>query len=150
MVLRTFSKIHSLAGLRVGYAVAHPALISELQKTREPFNVNMLSQAAAIACLENWHEVAPRAQRNREQLEWVAGELERLGFNVVPSQANFIFCTMTGRKGGELANDLLQRGVIVRPMDAFGLPDGEGAVRISIGTAAENQRCIQVLDELMG
>lgn len=150
MVLRTFSKIHSLAGLRVGYAVAHPDLIGELQKTREPFNVNMLSQAAAIACLENWHEVAPRAKRNREQLEWVAGELERLGFNVIPSQTNFIFCTMTGRKGGELANDLLQRGVIVRPMDAFGLPDGEGAVRISIGTPAENQRCIKVLDEIMG
>ncbi len=77
MTLRTFSKIHSLAGLRVGFGVGHPALMGELQKTREPFNVNMLSQAAAIACLEHWDQVAPRAQRNRQQLEWMAAALVR-------------------------------------------------------------------------
>lgn len=150
MTLRTFSKIHSLAGLRLGYGVGHPDLIGELQKTREPFNVNMLGQAAAIACLEHWDQVAPRAARNREQLEWVAAELARRGFNVVPSQTNFIFCTMEGRKGGELAQALLEQGVIVRPMDAFGLPDGQGAVRISIGLPAENQRCIAALDTVLG
>jgi histidinol-phosphate aminotransferase len=150
MVLRTFSKIHSLAGLRIGYGVGDPALVGELQKTREPFNVNMLSQAAAIACLEHWDEVAPRARRNREQLELVSAELTRLGFDVIPSQTNFVFCTLSGRSGGELAQDLLRRGVIVRPMDAFGLPDGQGAVRISIGLPQENRRCLDALAEILG
>jgi histidinol-phosphate aminotransferase len=146
VILRTFSKIHSLAGLRVGYGVGHPGLIGELHKTREPFNVNMLSQAAAIACLDNWHEVEGRKRRNREQLDWVAGELERLGLEVVPSQTNFILVRCEG-KAGQLTQDLLQKGVIVRPMSAFGL--GEGALRISIGLPAENQRCIEALEEIL-
>jgi histidinol-phosphate aminotransferase len=150
VVLRTFSKIHSLAGLRLGFGVGDPDLVGELQKTREPFNVNMLGQAAAIACLEHRDEVAPRARRNREQLERVAAELARLGLDVVPSQTNFIFCTLSGRSGGELSQELLGRGVIVRPMDAFGLPDGQGAVRISIGTPAENERCLAALREILG
>jgi histidinol-phosphate aminotransferase len=150
MVLRTFSKIHSLAGLRLGYGVGDPALIGELQKTREPFNVNMIGQAAAIACLAHWDQVAPRAARNREQLELVSRELAALGFDVVPSQTNFVFCTLAGRLGGELAQELLKLGVIVRPMDAFGLPDGQGAVRISIGTPDENQRCLAALRQILG
>jgi histidinol-phosphate aminotransferase len=146
VVLRTFSKIHSLAGLRVGYGVGHPDLIGELHKTREPFNVNMLSQAAAIACLDHWDEVAGRKLRNREQLEWMAEELGRLGFEVVPSQTNFLLVRCEGQ-AGQLTRDLLQRGVIVRPMDAFGL--GEGALRISIGLPAENRRCITALEEIL-
>lgn len=146
VVLRTFSKIHSLAGLRVGYGVGHPDLIRELQKTREPFNVNLLSQVAAIACLENWGEVAGRALRNRQQLDWMAGELADLGFQVVPSQTNFILVRCPG-DAGKLTSDLLARGVIVRPMHAFGL--GEGAVRISIGLPEENQTCIQALKEIL-
>jgi histidinol-phosphate aminotransferase len=67
VLLRTFSKIHSLAGLRIGYGVGHPDLIGELHKTREPFNVNMLSQAAAMACIDNWHEVPGRAERSATQ-----------------------------------------------------------------------------------
>ena len=148
--LRTFSKIHSLAGLRVGYGVGHPALMAELQKTREPFNVNTLSQVGALACLRHWDAVEGRARRNRAQLEWLAGELERLGLTVVPSQTNFIFCTLAGRSGGELAAKILQEGIIVRPMDAFGLPDGEGAVRISVGLPEENQRCIAAIEKVLG
>ncbi len=146
VILRTFSKIHSLAGLRVGYGVGHPSLIGELQKTREPFNINMLSQAAAIACLENWHEVAGRAQRNRDQLEWMQGQLEALGLQVVPSQTNFILVRCDG-DAGKMTNDLLHKGVIVRPMHAFGL--GEGALRISVGLPEENQACIDALKEIL-
>jgi len=146
VILRTFSKIHSLAGLRVGYGVGHPSLIGELHKTREPFNVNMLSQAAAIACLENWHEVEGRARRNREQLEWMADQLSGLGFQVVPSQTNFILVRCDG-DAGKLTNDLLHKGVIVRPMHAFGL--GEGALRISVGLPEENQACINALKEIL-
>ncbi|MCK9996485.1 MAG: histidinol-phosphate transaminase [Candidatus Krumholzibacteria bacterium] len=146
VLLRTFSKIHSLAGLRIGYGVGHPDLIAELHKTREPFNVNMLSQAAAMACIDNWHEVAARAERNREQLEWMEAELAGLGLAVVPSQTNFILVRTPG-DAGKVTEALLQRGVIVRPMHAFGL--GEGALRISIGLPAENQKCIEALKEIM-
>ena len=146
VVLRTFSKIHSLAGLRVGYGVGHPDLIGELHKTREPFNVNMLSQAAAIACLEHWDEVEGRKLRNREQLEWMEKELGRLGLAVVPSQTNFVLVRCEG-KAGRITKDLLHKGVIVRPMAAFGL--GEGALRISIGLPAENRRCIAALEEIL-
>ncbi len=148
-VLRTFSKIHSLAGLRVGYGVAHPDIVAELHKTRAPFNVNSLAQAAAMACLENWPEVAGRARRNREQLEWLAAELTKLGLAVTPSQTNFLFCTCAG-SGKALADALLRQGVIVRPMDAFGLGDGEGALRISVGLPAENRRCVAALAAVLG
>jgi histidinol-phosphate aminotransferase len=146
VLLRTFSKIHSLAGLRVGYGIGHPELIGELHKTREPFNVNMLSQAAAMACIDNWDEVAGRAERNREQLEWMTAELEKLGLDVVPSQTNFLL-VRTPQNAGQMTEALLHQGVIVRPMHAFGL--GEGALRISIGLPAENQRCLEALKEIM-
>ena len=136
----------NLAGLRVGYAVGQPELISELHKTREPFNVNMLSQAAAMACLDNWGEVAGRARRNREQMDLVTAELENLGLEVVPSQTNFLL-VRTPRDAGQMTQDLLQKGVIVRPMHAFGL--GDGALRISIGLPEENRRCIEALKEIM-
>jgi histidinol-phosphate aminotransferase len=149
-ILRTFSKIHSLAGLRIGYGIGHPDLVGELHKTREPFNVNSLSQAGALACLRHWDAVAPRARRNREQREWLAAELARLGLQVVPSQTNFLFCTLPGRSGADLAERLLREGVIVRPMDAFGLSDGEGALRISVGLPAENRRCVDALAKVLG
>ncbi len=146
VILRTFSKIHSLAGLRVGYGVGHPDLVGELHKTREPFNVNLLSQAAAIACLDNWDEVAGRRDRNRQQLDWVTAELQSLGLETVPSQTNFVL-VRGSVNAGQLAADLLQKGVIVRPMHAFGL--GDGAMRISIGLPAENQRCLAALKEIL-
>jgi len=149
-VMRTFSKIHSLAGLRVGYGVGHPDLVAELHKTREPFNVNLLSQAAALACLEHWDAVAARARRNREQLEWLAAELARLGLGVVPSQTNFVFCTVPGQSGGQLAQRLLREGVIVRPMDDCRRAADEGAVRISVGLPAENRRCVEALTRVLG
>ncbi|MBU8869816.1 MAG: histidinol-phosphate transaminase [Gemmatimonadales bacterium] len=146
MILRTFSKIHSLAGLRVGYGIGHPDFISQLHKTREPFNVNLLSQTAAIACIDNWHEVPGRVARNKEQLDWMAVELGALGFEVVPSQTNFIL-VRCDTDAGKLTQDLLHKGIIVRPMHAFGL--GEGAVRISIGLRAENEACIEALKKIL-
>jgi histidinol-phosphate aminotransferase len=146
VILRTFSKIHSLAGLRVGYGVGHPDLIGEVQKTREPFNVNMLSQAAAVACLDHWHEVAGRRARNREQLEWLAAELTALGFVVVPSQANFILARCPG-DAADLVGRLLHEGVIVRPMGPWGLD--ARALRISVGLPDENRRCIAALKEIL-
>ncbi len=146
VLLRTFSKIHSLAGLRVGYGVGHPDLIGELHKTREPFNVNMLSQAAAIACLENWGEVAGRCERNRLERERMADELTKMGLAVVPSQTNFILVRISGN-AGEMTDNLLKGGIIVRPMHAFGL--GDGALRISVGLPEENSQCLAAMKELL-
>lgn len=146
VLLRTFSKIHSLAGLRVGYGVGHPDLIGEVQKTREPFNVNMISQAAAVACLDHWHEVAGRCERNRQQREWLAAELAALGFVNVPSQTNFVLTRGPG-DAATLVQDLLQHGVIVRPMGPWGLD--ARALRISVGLPAENRRCIEALKEIL-
>jgi histidinol-phosphate aminotransferase len=144
--LRTFSKIHSLAGLRIGYAVGHAEFVAELQKTREPFNVNSLAQAAAIACLRHWDVVGGRRERNREGREWLAARLAELGLQVVPSQTNFLLVQCPGR-AGKLNEELLRRGVIARPMVAWGL--GERALRISVGTAEENRRCIAALEEIL-
>jgi histidinol-phosphate aminotransferase len=145
VVTRTFSKIHALAGLRVGYLVAQPGFTQHLQKTREPFNVNTLAQAAARVALTLPQVVQQRALRNREQGQWLSRELTRLGFEVVPSQANFLFARHT-LAAGELCERLLKQGVIIRPMSAFGL--GDGAVRITIGLAEENRRCIFALERI--
>jgi len=147
VVLRTFSKIHSLAGLRVGYGIGHPDLIAELHKTREPFNVNSLSQAAALACLDNWDRIEARVRRNREQLEWMAARLAELELVVTPAQTNFLLVRCDGNATA-VTKRLLEHGVIVRPMDSFGL--GDGAMRISIGTPAENRRCLAALKEILG
>jgi len=146
-ILRTFSKIHSLAGLRVGYGIGHSDLVAELQKTREPFNVNSLSQAAALACLRHWEAVRGRALRNRERMDWFAAELRALGLEVVPSQTNFLLVRCQG-DASELTQALLQQGVIVRPMASFGM--GKNAVRISVGLEKENARCVAALKEILG
>ena len=146
VALRTFSKIHSLAGLRIGYRIGHADLVTELHKTREPFNVNSLSQAAALACLENWRVVPERALRNERERERLAAHLKALGFRVTPSQANFLLARCDGN-AGQLTTALLHKGVIVRPMHAFGL--GEGALRISVGLPEENDRCVAALREIL-
>jgi histidinol-phosphate aminotransferase len=136
-----------LAGLRIGYGIGHPDLIGELHKTREPFNVNTLSQAAALACLDRWDAVAGRAHRNQEQLTWMAEQLTELGLHVTPSQTNFLLVRCDGNATA-VTRALLERGVIVRPMDSFGL--GDGAMRISIGLPDENRRCLAALREILG
>ena len=146
VIARTFSKIYSLAGLRVGYAFGHPNLIKELHKTREPFNVNSLAQVAAIACLKLDDEVKARADHNKTWMDELAKELTNLGLEVTPSQTNFLLvrcpCNAT-----ELQQKLLKLGVIVRPMNAFGL--GDGAIRISVGLPEENRKCIEALKQIM-
>ncbi len=146
VIARTFSKIYSLAGLRVGYAFGHANLIKELHKTREPFNVNSLAQVAAITCLKLDDEVKSRANNNKIWMDDLADELTKLGLEVTPSQTNFLLvrcpCNAT-----ELQQKLLKLGVIVRPMNAFGL--GDGAIRISVGLPEENRKCIEALKQIM-
>jgi len=145
IVLRTFSKGYGLAGLRIGYAVAHPELIGLLNKVRQPFNVNAIAQAAAIAALDDVPHLVETRQMVFQGLEFFERELPKLGIEVVPSGANFIM-VKTGN-GREVFQELQKRKVIVRPMDPYGLPE---YIRITIGTPEQNQVILNALKAVMG
>jgi histidinol-phosphate aminotransferase len=141
IVLRTFSKIYGLAGLRIGYGVADLELASYLQRARHPFNVNRLAEAAAVAALAD-REHAERTRRNNARgVEYLTEELRALGVEVWPSDANFVLA----KPGAGTCEQLLREGVIVRPLAGFGLPDH---VRITVGMPEENERLIKVLRKL--
>lgn len=144
IVTRTFSKIHGLAGLRLGYGVTSLELADAMARLRQPFNVNLLAQVAAIAALDDdAHVEASRALVRESRARWDAA-FARLGLESVPTHANFVL-VRTGR-GAAVTDALLRRGVIVRPMDAYGFPDH---VRITFGTAAEDERAIAALDAVL-
>jgi histidinol-phosphate aminotransferase len=138
LVLRTFSKIYGLAGLRIGYGVADPELASYLERARHPFNVNRLAEAAAVAALDD-HAHAERSRAvNAEGMAYLSRELPALGCQVWPSDANFLLA----RIGAGVCERLLALGVIVRPLSAFGMPEH---VRISVGLPEENERLVKSL-----
>jgi histidinol-phosphate aminotransferase len=138
MVMRSFSKNYGLAGLRLGWAAAAPELISHMHRIRQPFNANRLAQVAGVAALEDDEHLV----RSREMV--VAGReqlykaFDELGVKYVPSEANFILLHL-GRDAAPLYEALMKRGVVVRPMAGWGLPE---ALRVSVGTAEENQAFI--------
>lgn len=140
-VLRTFSKVYGLAGLRVGYGVGPPELIGLLDRLRAPFNVNALAQVAAAAALEDRAHVTRTIAGTAEGRAALAAGLTALGFRPVPSVTNFLLVDVR-RDGAAVAEALLRRGVIVRPMGAYGLPTH---LRITVGTAAENARALEAL-----
>jgi histidinol-phosphate aminotransferase len=142
-VLRTFSKIYGLAGLRVGYAVADRELAGYLQRARHPFNVNLIGEAAALAALDD-HEHVERARRtNAAGFEFLTRELGRLGLATWPTDANFL---LAEAPAGSYER-LLREGVIVRPLAGFGLPNH---IRITIGTAEENERLVKAFERQRG
>ncbi len=142
-VLRTFSKIHGLAGLRVGYGIAPPHLAALLQKARQPFNVNAIAQVGALAALADTQHIENTRQVNREGMAFYENAFRERALEYVPSHANFVL-VKTG-KGDELFREMLKQGVIVRAMSSYKLPDW---IRISIGTAAQNSRVMEVFDSL--
>ncbi len=143
IVLRTFSKAYGLAALRVGYAVAQPAVVDYLNRVRAPFNVNAAAQAAAIAALGDGQYVADYVALNAAERAKLTASLTDLGFVVAPSQANFLFVNVGG-PGKALYDALLQKGVIVRPMP----PPADNWLRITVGLPAENLRLLGALAEL--
>ncbi len=141
MVMRTFSKIYGLAGLRVGYGVCDPEMADYLNRARHPFNVNRLAEVAALAALDDTEHAARSRQVNAEGAEYLTRELTDLGIEVWPTDANFLLI-----RAGEGFFDKLQReGVIVRPLDGFGMPD---CLRVSIGLPEENERLVKTLARL--
>lgn len=145
MVTRTFSKCYGLAGLRVGYGVAKPELIDFLNRGRQPFNCNSLAQAGALAALDDQAHVDASVELNNSERTRLSAALSERGLGVVPSQANFILVDFK-RDGAQVYQDMLQKGVIIRPMGGYGLTTFG---RISIGTKPQNDRMLSVLDEVL-
>jgi histidinol-phosphate aminotransferase len=144
VVLRTFSKIHGLAGARLGYGIARPELIRVLQKTREPFNVNGLVQAGAMAALaDDEHQRKTKALTD-EGRAFLQEEFRQMGLTFVPSVANFVLVKVGDGKA--IFERMLREGVIVRPMNGYPLPEW---VRISVGTIEQNRRCIAALRKVL-
>jgi histidinol-phosphate aminotransferase len=145
VALRTFSKIYGLAGLRLGYAITSAEIAAALDRVRQPFNVNLAAQVAAIAALDDDEHVERSRRMNREGRRYLEGEFRRLGLGYVPTQANFILLHVGD--GARVYEALLRRGVIVRPVGGYGFPEH---VRVTIGTEAENRRLVAALGEALG
>src|SRR5512145_2796276 len=145
VVLRTFSKAASLAGLRVGYAVADPDCVSLLNRIRAPFNVNSLAQAAALAALEDDAHITECLRMIEAGRAYLTEEFASLGLRFPPARANFILVDV-GRNALDVYQRLLREGVIVRPMLSFGM---ESTLRISIGTPEENRRLMKALRKVL-
>ena len=143
-VTRTFSKIYGLAGLRVGYGVGHPDFVAGLEKVREPFNVNSLAQAGALAALDDEDHVNRTRAVNREGLEYLEGAFRKLGTEYVPSHGNFVLARVGD--AASVFSKLQQRGVITRPVAGYGLAEW---LRISVGTADQNARCVEALRDVL-
>ena len=144
IVLRTCSKIHGLAALRIGYGIAPKPIADLLQKARQPFNTNALAQAAALAALDDTDHIEKTRAINREGLAFYEKAFAERGLKYVPSVANFILVAVG--QGDRVFKEMLKQGVIIRAMSGYKLPDW---VRISIGTQAENQRVLEVLDAVL-
>lgn len=146
VVLRTFSKIHGLAGLRIGYGMTSPDVARALEAVRSPFNTSAVAQAAALAALKDRRHVARSRAGNTRETKFLEAALQKRGLDFVPTSANFIL-VRTGLGGEELHQRLLRGGVIVRPMEAYGYKD---AVRVSIGRHEDNERFLRSLDQVLG
>jgi len=144
-VLRTFSKVYGLAGIRIGYGFAHSEVISTLFKIKPPFNVNVLAQAAGIAALDDTDFVAQSVDANKAGREYLCHEFDRLGLSYAESHTNFVLVRI-GRNASTVQQELLERGVIVRPCGGYALPE---FLRISIGTPEHNERFLTTLSEIL-
>lgn len=145
IVLRTFSKIYGLAGLRIGYGIARPEIIKDLNRVRGAFNTSSVAQIAAINALDDKEHVEKTKKINKEGRAYLTEKLQEMGLKVVTSYTNFvlIFLPMLGRKAFEL---LLREGVIVRPMDFYGL---KNAIRVTVGTPEENEIFLEGMAKIL-
>lgn len=145
IVTRTFSKAHGLAGLRVGYACAHPALLQILERPRESFNVNVPGLLACAAAISDAAHIACVRNDNCNEREWLADALRGRGLRVGPSQTNFLLVDFE-RPATPIEDRMLAEGVVVRPMRGYGLP---ACVRITVASRTENLRLLDALDRAM-
>ena len=142
---RTFSKIYGLAGLRVGYGVSSPAVADLLNRVRQPFNVNSIAQAAALAALDDSAHLDKARRVNADGMQQLVQGFEQLGLDYIPSVGNFI-CVEVG-EAGRVYEQLLRAGVIVRPVANYGMPRH---LRVTVGLMNENQRFLDALKAALG
>jgi histidinol-phosphate aminotransferase len=145
ILMRTFSKIYGLAGVRLGYGIGHPEFIAELEKIRQPFNINSVAQAGALAALEDTAHAEKTRRNNARGLKLYAKAFRKMGLEFVRSSANFVLVKVG--EGQRVFTELQKLGVIVRPMGGYQLPEW---IRISVGTPKENQRCLVALQAVLG
>lgn len=143
LILRTFSKIYGLAGLRVGYGISKGAIVTEMNKIRQPFNVNSAAQEAAIAALQDEGHLKRTKRLNEQGKKYLYRELSALNISYVPTEANFIYISFKEEEAMGLYEKLLKYGVIVRPM-------GRHELRVTIGLSEENKRFIETLKQIVG
>ena len=144
LLMRTFSKIYGLAGLRLGYGIGSRDLITALEKIRQPFNTNAIAQAAALAALDDSEHLQRSRETNFTGMQFWQDALGHDGIEYVPSAGNFILVRVGD--GNAVFGQLQKRGVIVRPMAGYQLPEW---VRLSIGAGSENERCLAALREVL-
>jgi histidinol-phosphate aminotransferase len=145
LVLRTFSKIYGLAGLRVGYGMAAPWIIELMNRVRPPFNVNSMAQSAALAALGDGEHVRRSQEITRAGIAYLSQELVAMGLEVIPSHANFVaFCLDSDAR--PVYEALLRQGVIVRHLASFGM---EKCIRVTIGTDSQNTRFVNALKTVL-
>jgi histidinol-phosphate aminotransferase len=145
ILMRTFSKIYGLAGVRIGYGIGNPDLIAALEKTRQPFNINSLAQAAALAALDDAEHVHKTRENNFAGVDFFRRALRDLKLEFVPSFANFILVRVG--EGQKVFDAMQKQGVIVRPMGGYQLPEW---IRLSVGTPKENERSLGALKIALG
>ncbi|HJV34598.1 histidinol-phosphate transaminase [Geomonas sp.] len=145
VVTRTFSKSYSLAGMRLGLAIARPEVIAALNKIRDHYNVDRLAQVAAVAALSDQEYFLSCVARIKETREWFTAELVKLGYHVIPSSANYVFATPPDQDGAKVYQGLYDRKILVRH---FSDPRLRQGLRISIGTREEMERTIEALREI--
>ncbi len=144
LLMRTFSKIFGLAGLRLGYGIGHPELIAALEKIRQPFNINSIVQAGALAALDDLPHLTKTRANNSVGLKLFEDAFRQMNLEFVPSAANFILVRVGN--GLEIFNALQKRGIITRPMGGYQLPEW---IRISVGTPDQNLRCLTAMKEVL-
>jgi len=143
LLMRTFSKIFGLAGLRIGYGIGHPELVTAFEKVRQPFNTNSIAQAGALAALEDTGHIRHTRANNTAGLKLFTEAFIRMGLQFVPSAANFVLVRVGDGQG--VFDALQKQGIIVRPMGGYQL--GEW-IRITVGTSEQNRRCLKALEGL--
>ena len=144
VVLRTFSKVHGLAGLRVGYGLGPAELLGYCARMKNTFSVSAVAQAAALAALDDQDHIAQTVASNADQAGSLGVGLSELGYRVLPTWANFLYCDL-GEDAAAFAAQLRKAGVSVRPLTAWGAPN---AIRISIGTAEQNEYSLRAMENV--
>ncbi len=145
VITRTFSKAYGLAALRVGYGVSHPDIADLMNRIRQPFNVNAMSLAAAVAALEDQEHVKEVVALNNQGMAFFETECERLGLSYIPSAGNFLTVDV-GRDAMPVYDALLREGVIVRPVGVYEMPNH---LRVTVGTMEENARFVESLEKVL-